>query len=91
MEKYQLDKLIEQIGLNFDDARLNALVQELKDADKPPKKAENKLPAQVKTEKERSLKQHAQALGVDEKGMANMAHGQRAMRPTERDALKKLE
>ena len=91
VEKYQLDKLIEQIGLNFDEARLNALVQELKDADKPPKKAENKLPPQVKTEKERSLKQHAEALSVDEKGMANMTHGQRAMRPKERDALKKLE
>ncbi|MBP2169579.1 hypothetical protein J2125_002771 [Erwinia toletana] len=48
-EQRQLDKLLEQIGLNFDDAELNKLVQEIKDADKPPKKPEVELSAQMKT------------------------------------------
>ncbi|MCU5773684.1 AvrE-family type 3 secretion system effector [Erwiniaceae bacterium BAC15a-03b] len=55
-EQRQLDKLLEQIGLNFDDAELNKLVQEIKDADKPPKKPEVELSADMKTFNEQRLR-----------------------------------
>ncbi|MGP3591675.1 AvrE-family type 3 secretion system effector [Vagococcus sp. WN89Y] len=44
----QLDKLIEQVGTHFDDPQTNTLLQEIKDADKPPKKEKTELSAGLK-------------------------------------------
>lgn len=79
-EQRQLDKLLEQIGLNFDDAKLNKLVQELKDADKPPEKPEVKLSAETKKIKEQGIRDHL-----------NSPEGKRQLNAGELKSLKEME
>ncbi|MDF2623095.1 MAG: hypothetical protein K0S62_866 [Kosakonia cowanii] len=61
----QLEKLIEQAGSNFDDPQTNKLLQEIKDADKPPEKAKSELSAGLNALQKASLsarKAHAGTL-----------------------------
>ncbi|KOC94678.1 AvrE-family type 3 secretion system effector [Winslowiella iniecta] len=79
VEQHQLDKLMEEIGKNFDDATLNALVQEIKDADDMPEKPDMSLPPAVQALKEQSLRDRAANPGT-----------MRSLSKTERAALDKL-
>lgn len=79
VHKSQLDKLVEQVGMNFDDPKTNALLQELKDADKTPEKPKNELSAGLKALKEESLRHRG----------ANPAQ-YRPLSKDEREALEKL-
>lgn len=61
----QLEKLIEQAGSNFDDPQTNKLLQEIKDADKPPERAKSALSAGLNALQKASLsarKAHAGTL-----------------------------
>lgn len=55
--KQQLENLIEQITDSFNDPQLNALLQELKDADLPPKKVKTVLLAETEALSQQSLYQ----------------------------------
>ncbi|WP_436892690.1 AvrE-family type 3 secretion system effector [Siccibacter turicensis] len=64
VDKQQLDKLIKQIESSFDDPKMNALLQEIKDADKPPKNELPPLTPALKALKEQSLRERATSHGT---------------------------
>lgn len=76
--KKQLDKLIEQVESGVDEPKINALLQELKDADKPPKEDLPSLTPELKALKEQSLRDRA------------TSHTLRPLSATERKAYEKL-
>lgn len=53
----QLEKLIEQVGSNFDSPQTNKLLQEIKDADKPPEKDKNELSGGLNALQQATLKE----------------------------------